>query len=137
MQLYSRWIRRLPPIPALDRITCDLGLPMHAVCSPGADLQAGSISKAFELLRAAQSEFHSVDEAVYLVEEGLLPAREVVHSLAVTTTQFLFPARTVGTLETGAEATFVALRGDPLSDIANLRDPRWVVKQGTALRAPE
>jgi imidazolonepropionase-like amidohydrolase len=89
------------------------------------------------LIGSDRGEFHSVDEAVYLVEEGLLPAREVVHSLAVTTTQFLFPARTVGTLETGAEATFVALRGDPLSDIANLRDPRWVVKQGTALRAPE
>ena len=83
-----------------------------------------------------RGEFHAVDEAVYLVEEGLMPAEEVVHSLAVTTVKFLFPNRAMGELEAGAEATFVVLRGDPLIDITNLREPLWVVKRGAVLRRP-
>lgn len=88
------------------------------------------------LIGSDRGEFHAVDEAIFLVEEGLMPAEEVVHSLAVTTTRFLFPGRAVGELKPGAEATFVVLRGDPLTDIANLRDPLWVVKRGAVLRKP-
>ena len=88
------------------------------------------------LVGSDRGEFHSVDEAVFLVEEDLMPADEVAHSLSVLTPRFLFPGRAIGELGPGSEATFVALRGNPLIDVANLRDPRWVVKQGTALRTP-
>ena len=88
------------------------------------------------LVGSDRGEFHSVDEAVFLVEEDLMPAEEVVHSLSVLTARFLFPDRAIGELEPGGEATFVALRGNPLIDIANLRNPAWVVKRGTALRTP-
>jgi len=85
------------------------------------------------LIGSDRGEFHSVDEAVFLVEQGLMPAAEVVRALSVTTPRFLFPDRAVGRLDAGAEATFVVLRGDPLVAIANLRDPRRVVKRGVTL----
>jgi len=69
------------------------------------------------LIGSDRGEFHSVDEAVFLVQHELMPAREAVHSLAVTTPRFLFPERDIGSFTPGAEATFVALRGDPLADI--------------------
>ncbi|MCZ6662118.1 MAG: amidohydrolase family protein [Actinobacteria bacterium] len=88
------------------------------------------------LIGSDRGEFNSVDEAVFLAENALMPAADVVYSLAVSTPQFLFPDRTIGSLESGAEATFVALRADPLANIGNLRDPLWVVQRGAVLRQP-
>ncbi len=89
------------------------------------------------LIGSDRGEFHSVDEAVFLVEHDLMPADEVVQPLAVTTPRFLFPERAIGSFGPGAEATFVALRADPLVDIGNLRVPLWVVQRGAVLRQPQ
>lgn len=86
------------------------------------------------LIGSDRGEGNSVDEAVDLVNQGLMPAGEVVQSLAVTTPQYFFPNRRVGDLRPGFEATFVVLRADPTRDIANLRAPQLVVQRGVQLR---
>lgn len=86
------------------------------------------------LIGSDRGEFNSVDEAQYLVEHDLMPADEVLRSLAVTTPQTLFPNRHIGELAPGGEATFVVLGADPLADFGAIRDVRRVVKRGHQLR---
>jgi imidazolonepropionase-like amidohydrolase len=45
----------------------------------------------------------------------------------------IFPGRQIGALADGYEASFVALGGDPLADIANVRQIRLRFKQGVLL----
>ncbi len=52
LERYARWLTRMPELTALERIAADLGLFALAAARPGGDLQAGSIGKALELLRA-------------------------------------------------------------------------------------
>jgi imidazolonepropionase-like amidohydrolase len=86
------------------------------------------------LIGSDRGEFNSVDEAIYLVRNGILPAADAVRSLAQTTPQFFFPDRKVGALSEGGEATFVVLSGDPLAEIDRLRSPTWVIQRGKQLR---
>lgn len=60
LKRYELWLKRLPPVPALERMAADLGVPMRACAGPGGDVQSGSMSKAFQLLRAAHAELSSV-----------------------------------------------------------------------------
>ncbi len=48
----ARWLRTMPPAAALERIAADLGLVLRALAAPGGDGCAGSIGKAFAILRA-------------------------------------------------------------------------------------
>jgi ATP-dependent helicase/nuclease subunit A len=83
LQRYATWLNRLPPLSAIERIAGDLGLTVQAAMATGGNIQAGIVAKAFEMLRAAQVEFHSAsDLAQYLqdlidqdVEFDGLPAR--------------------------------------------------------------
>ena len=86
------------------------------------------------LIGSDRGEFNAVDEAVFLVENGLMTAPKVLHSIAVTTPQRLFPGRDIGGLKEGAEATFVVLKSDPLQDFSAIRQVEHVVKRGTVLR---
>ena len=49
------------------------------------------------------------------------------------TPRAIFPTRRIGSLADGYEASFVALGGDPLADIANVRQIRLRFKQGVLL----
>jgi hypothetical protein len=49
------------------------------------------------------------------------------------TPRAIFPGRQIGALADGYEASFVALGGDPLADIANVRQIRLRFKQGVLL----
>jgi ATP-dependent helicase/nuclease subunit A len=63
---YESWARTLPLVPALERISADLGLPARTAACQG-NMQAGSLAKALEILRSERSRFHSlVDAADYL-----------------------------------------------------------------------
>jgi ATP-dependent helicase/nuclease subunit A len=57
-------VARLPALAAIERIVTDLGLAARAAAAPGGDVQAGSLAKALELLRAAQAEHGSAAELV-------------------------------------------------------------------------
>jgi ATP-dependent helicase/nuclease subunit A len=83
LKSYGLWIKRLPPISAFERIAADLGLSMRAAASVGGNVHAGSLAKAFELLRSAQNELHSTADLAkhfrQLIDENRefdgLPAR--------------------------------------------------------------
>ncbi len=69
LRRYNTWLKRMPTVPAIERIAADLGLPVRALAQAGGDVQAGSIAKVFQMIRAASTERHSVsDLAQYLAE---------------------------------------------------------------------
>ena len=87
----------------------------------------------------------SVIEAAYLAEQpviqGLAPLGvfdnlTLVRLLAIDTPRAIFPDRRVGGLETGDEATFVVLEGDPVADLKALFKVRTRILQGEVLELP-
>jgi ATP-dependent helicase/nuclease subunit A len=67
---YAGWLANLAPIIAIERIAADLGLAPLAATAPGGDVQAGSLGKAIELLRAAQADMATA--ADFVAQLGLL-----------------------------------------------------------------
>ncbi|MBI5248830.1 MAG: UvrD-helicase domain-containing protein [Desulfomonile tiedjei] len=61
---YSTWLRRLPVISAIEKISADLGLSVMAACSPGGNVRAGSFGKALELLRTSMVETWTISDLV-------------------------------------------------------------------------
>lgn len=88
------------------------------------------------LIGSDRGEFNSVDEVVYIVDQGLLTPAEALHAISVTTPQYLFPQRSIGNLMVGSEATFVALPLEPVANFEAIRRVEWVVKRGNVLRSP-
>ncbi len=69
MRQYARWMALLPPVAAARRVANDLGLPALAGASEGGNVEAGSLQKAFELMRDAQvDQWTAVDMVDYLGE---------------------------------------------------------------------
>jgi ATP-dependent helicase/nuclease subunit A len=62
LRRYGRWLRRLPPLAALERMAADLGLGAAAASRAGGNVAAGSLARAMELLRAAQGQMHGIDQ---------------------------------------------------------------------------
>lgn len=69
MRRYWRWTRQLPLVSAVERIASDLGLAAWALTEPGGDVQAGTIAKLFELLRAARGDLHGLSDVVTYLSE--------------------------------------------------------------------
>jgi ATP-dependent helicase/nuclease subunit A len=61
---YARWLRRMPDLAAIEKITADLGLMALAGSRPGGDVEVGSLAKAIEILRAAQNETWTSEQIV-------------------------------------------------------------------------
>jgi ATP-dependent helicase/nuclease subunit A len=68
LQRSAGWLRTLPPVAALERIAADLGLGLRALAGPGGDGRAGSIGKAFAILRAQCADIGSAAGVVDLLE---------------------------------------------------------------------
>jgi ATP-dependent helicase/nuclease subunit A len=83
------WLRTMPPVAALERIAADLGLVLRALAGPGGDGSAGSIGKAFAILRAQCAELGSAAGVADLLERLIgeetpfdgLPARAPASSV--------------------------------------------------------
>jgi ATP-dependent helicase/nuclease subunit A len=52
---YDLLIKKLPPVAAMERIACDLGLMSLSASGPAGPVQAGSLCKALEILRGMQA----------------------------------------------------------------------------------
>lgn len=78
----------------------------------------------------------SVAELFYLKGLGLFDNLTLLKMWAETTPRSIFPSRKIGALSEGYEASFVALDGDPLEDLQNVRKIRIRFKQGFVLQAP-
>lgn len=68
-------------------------------------------------------------EMVKWVELGV-PPMEVIQSATLWPARFLGESGTFGTVEPGAYADLIAVRGDPLTDMTVVRDPVMVLKGG-------
>lgn len=78
----------------------------------------------------------SVDEAFNVGSLGVLEPVEILRALSMTTPRTIFPDRRIGVLAEGAEANLLALAGDPLADLGNLRAIELRMKAGRLLPAP-
>ena len=72
-------------------------------------------------------------EADALARSGLFTNLELLRMWSVTTPRAIFPARRIGELKDGYEASFLVLRGDPLRDFGATRAIALRVKQGVAI----
>jgi ATP-dependent helicase/nuclease subunit A len=77
LRKYALWLTKIPPVPAIERISADLGLGVRASAAPGGDVQTGSLSKAIELLRYAQADYWTVAQLVEAL--GKLIQQEEIH----------------------------------------------------------
>ena len=68
-------------------------------------------------------------EMVKWVELGV-PPMEVIQSATLWPARFLGQAGEFGTVEPGAYADLLAVRGDPLTDMTVVRDPVLILKGG-------
>ncbi|HEV8381549.1 MAG TPA: amidohydrolase family protein [Gemmatimonadales bacterium] len=75
----------------------------------------------------------AVTEIAALARSGLFTNLELLRMWSVTTPRAIFPARRIGRLEEGYEASFLVLRADPLQDITATRAIALRVKCGVAV----
>jgi hypothetical protein len=110
--------KRLPAVQAMQKANLQklqaAGVPLIL----GTDGDAGSVIK----------------EARYLVSLGVVDAPTALRLLSVDTPRYIFPERKLGALEPGYEASFLALKADPGSDLATLSQIDLRVKQGLELK---
>ena len=78
----------------------------------------------------------AVREMELMVEAGMTPV-EVLRSATVIPAYMMGIEHLVGTIEVGKRADLIVVRGNPLEDIAALRDIEWVMKDGEIRRPTE
>lgn len=74
-----------------------------------------------------------LDELEAMERLGVFTRAELLRMSGTQTARALFPGRAIGRFAEGAEASLVALTADPLRDLAALRRPALLVKQGEIL----
>jgi imidazolonepropionase-like amidohydrolase len=75
-------------------------------------------------------------EAENLRRLGIFSNLSLLKLMTELTPQAIFPARKIGYLRDGYEASFLVLNGNPLGDFANIRKVTARVKQGQLLDVP-
>lgn len=75
-------------------------------------------------------------EAMLLSKLRLFSNQELLKMWCETTPRAVFPARRIGRLDPGYEASFLVLEGDPLADFANTGKISLRVKKGLELPRP-
>nr|MDQ3805125.1 amidohydrolase [Acidobacteriota bacterium] len=76
----------------------------------------------------------AVEEALNLDRLGVFDRLALLRLWVEDTPKTIFPARKIGKLRDGYEASFVALDGSPLEDFAAVRRVRVRFKQGHLIR---
>ena len=74
----------------------------------------------------------NADEFELMVRHGMTPVQAIV-AATVHAAELLGMSADIGTLEAGKYADLVALRGDPLADVAVLKSADFVMKGGVAV----
>ncbi len=75
----------------------------------------------------------SFSEVMYLRKKQVFDDKELLKMWTETTGQAIFPGRKIGKLTEGYEASFLAIEGDPLVDLANVKRIKYRFKQGVLL----
>ena len=114
-----------------------------AICAESAKIQA----RSFENARKAGvkivfgtdaggfpwTELNQAREFEYEVALGMTPI-EAIRTATTNAAELLGMAGQIGSIEKGAYADLVALRGDPLQNVAVLTDIDWVMKGGEVVK---
>lgn len=74
-----------------------------------------------------------LDEIETVDSLNAMPRSEILRAVTMVNARVLFPNRDIGRFFEGAEASFVALPGNPLTDLSMLRRPGLLVKRGSIL----
>jgi len=76
LRRYRQWLEELPALAAIERVIADLGLTARAAGRDGGDMDAGSLARCLELLRAARSQMWTpADLVAYLGEIAQMTQR--------------------------------------------------------------
>jgi predicted amidohydrolase YtcJ len=75
----------------------------------------------------------SAGEVEYLRELGVFDHRSLIRMWSENTVRTIFPERPLGALREGYEASFIAVEGNPLTDLDHLKRIRFRFKQGLLL----
>jgi hypothetical protein len=73
------------------------------------------------------------EEAFYLSSLGVFGNQSMLNILTRATPQAIFPARKIGELRDGYEANFLALDGDPVQNLENIKHISLRVKAGNVI----
>ena len=76
---------------------------------------------------------NSVKELFYLKDLGVFDNLTLLKMWTETTSMTIFPNRKIGSLKEGYEASFIALEGNPVEDLNNVRKIKFRFKQGFLL----
>ena len=85
---------------------------------------------AFGTDAVAGAHGRNAEEFVYRVQEGGEKPMDAIVSATSVSAQSLGLGREIGTIAPGYQADFVAVAGDPLTDITSVRSVRFVMKGG-------
>lgn len=90
-------------------------------------LRAHGVTLAIGSDNVADSSFNEVE---YLRGLGVFDNLTLIKMWAKTTARAVFPKRRIGALQEGYEASFLALEGNPVEDLLNVRKIKIRFKQG-------
>ena len=71
-------------------------------------------------------------EFVYMVKNGM-PEMQAIQSATIETAKLLQINSTLGSIEVGKIADLVAVKGDPLTNINNMKNISFVMKDGKVI----
>ena len=74
-----------------------------------------------------------LDEIESVDRLNVMPRAELLRVATSDTPQLMFPGRAIGAFREGAEASLLALDGNPIDDLGALKRVRIAVKQGELL----
>jgi len=78
----------------------------------------------------------NVRELIWMTQLGMSAGQTLLAATSVNA-KILGKSRDLGAIEQGRLADLIAMDGDPKSDIAVLKNIRFVMKDGTIFRRPE
>lgn len=114
LQKYAGWLRNMPAAAAAECVAADLGLAALACTTRAGPMQAGSLSKALELLRVAQQGARTSGEMIDYLEQML--DQEATHDGLPVLASRQLPVRVMNLHKAkGLEAAVVFL-ADPTGD---------------------
>jgi imidazolonepropionase-like amidohydrolase len=104
-----------------------------AAASNFADAQKAGVKIAFGTDSAVTPHGENADEFVMMVEAGMDPM-DALHAATVAAADLLGQSDSLGTIAAGKLADIVAVNGNPLDNIAVMRDVAMVMKAGKQYR---
>lgn len=96
---------------------------------------AAGVNIAFGTDAGVSMHGRNADEFLLMVEHGMSPA-EAIEAATLGAASLLGVVDEVGSLEAGKVADLIAVRGDPLTDVAVLQKVEWVIQAGRTVHSP-